>query len=306
MGWFSRVIAFIRLGRPLFLGGGFVMYGLGAALATYAGVRIDWTHYLWGQLAVTATQLMTHYSNDYFDIVADKANTTPTRWSGGSRVLAEGALPPVVALVAALALAAVALGVSVRFATGPFPPSAAPQLLLMIALAWFYSAPPLRLCARGLGELTTAAVVTMLVPWLGFVLQAGTVQRLLPLAVIPCCVFQFVMLLAIEFPDAAGDAATDKRTLVVRLGGAWSARLYVALVAAAYLTLPLWVSYGLPPRIAIAAATTAPIAAWQVTRVAGGAWRERDRWNSIAFGSVVLLMTTAAAQLLAAVTGELP
>jgi 1,4-dihydroxy-2-naphthoate octaprenyltransferase len=114
------------------------------------------------------------------------------------------------------------------------------------------------------------------------------------------------MLLAIEFPDAAGDAATNKRTLVVRLGGAWAARLYVALIAAAYLTLPLWVSYGLPPRIAIAVSTTAPIAAWQVTRVAGGAWRERDRWNSVAFWSVALLIATAASQLLAAATAELP
>ena len=84
------MLAFIKLGRPLFLGGGFVMYGLGAALAAYAGARIDWALYAWGQLAVTATQLMTHYSNDYFDVAADRANRTPTRWSGGSRVLAEG------------------------------------------------------------------------------------------------------------------------------------------------------------------------------------------------------------------------
>jgi 1,4-dihydroxy-2-naphthoate octaprenyltransferase len=300
------VLAFIKLGRPLFLGGGFVMYGLGAALAAYANVKIDWVAYAWGQLAVTATQLMTHYSNDYFDVVADRANTTPTRWSGGSRVLVDGTLRPGVALVAALLLAAVALGVAVRFATGPFPPSAAPQLLLMIALAWFYSAPPLRLCARGLGELTTAVVVTFLVPWLGFVLQAGHVKSWLPLAVIPACAFQFCMLLAIEFPDAAGDAATGKRTLVVRLGGQWAARLYVLLISATYLSLPFLVSFGLPPRIAIAASTTAPLAAWQIIRVAGGAWRERDRWESIAFWSVALLIATAGAQLAGALTARLP
>jgi 1,4-dihydroxy-2-naphthoate octaprenyltransferase len=303
---FATVRAFVKLGRPLFLGGGFVMYGLGAALAGYAGARIDWVHYAWGQLAVTAIQLATHYSNDFFDVAADRANTTPTRWSGGSRVLAEGALPPAVALVTALVLSAIALGVVARFATGPFPPSVVPQVVLMLALSWAYSAPPLRLCARGLGELTTAFVVTLLVPWLAFVLQAGQVSRMLPLAVIPACVFQFAMLLAIELPDAAGDAATGKRTLVVRMGGAWTARLYVSIISAAYLTLPLWVSQGLPPRIAIAAATTAPVAAWQVTRVAGGAWRDSARWESIAFWSVALLVSTAAAQLLAAITGHLP
>jgi 1,4-dihydroxy-2-naphthoate octaprenyltransferase len=297
----ARVVAFVRLGRPLFLGGGFVLYALGAALARYAGARVDGATYAWGQLAVTATQLATHYSNDYFDLAADRANRTPTRWSGGSRVLVDGPLSPRVAL-AALMLVVVALGAAARFETGPFPRAAAPTVLLMLALAWSYSAPPLRLCARGLGELTTAVVVTLLVPWLGFVLQRGFAARLLPLAVIPLAAFQFAMLLAIEFPDAAGDAATGKRTLVVLLGGPWAARLYVLVVAAAYLTLPLWVSCGLPPRIAIAASTTSPLAAWQVIRVAGGAWRERGRWNSVAFWSVALLIATAVAELLAALT----
>jgi 1,4-dihydroxy-2-naphthoate polyprenyltransferase len=296
----SRVLAFVKLGRPKFLGGGFVMYGLGAALAAYQGATVDWPRYAWGQLVVTATQLMTHYANDYFDLAADRANATPTRWSGGSRVLVDGTLPPVVALVAAVVLAAVALAAGAHLAMGPYPPLVGPGVMLMLALSWEYSAPPLRLCARGLGELTTAFVVTFLVPWLGFVLQMGTTRRLMPLAVIAPAAFQFVMLLAIEFPDAAGDVASGKRTLVVRLGGAWSARLYVLVVSAAYLTLPLWVSYGLSPRLAIATACTSPLAAWQVTRVAGGAWRERERWNSIAFGSVALLVVTAAVEIIAA------
>jgi 1,4-dihydroxy-2-naphthoate octaprenyltransferase len=301
----TRVRAFVKLGRPLFLVGGFVMYGLGAALAAYAGVIIDGPRYAWGQLAVTAIQLATHYANDYFDVAADRANRTPTRWSGGSRVLVDGLLPPWVALAASLALTAVAFGVVARLASGPYPRGVAPAVLLMIALSWAYSAPPLRLCARGLGELTTAAIVTLLVPWLGFVLQMGATWRMLPLAVIPLCVLQFVMLLAIEFPDAAGDAASGKRTLVVLLGGAWAARLYVLVVCASYLALPLWVSYGLPPRIAFAAAATAPLAAWQVTRVAGGAWREPDRWESVGFWSVALLVTTALVEIAAALTGEL-
>ena len=143
----------------------------------------------------------------------------------------------------------------------------------------------------------------MLVPWLAFVLQSGSLARGLPLAVLSPCVFQFAMLLAIEFPDAAGDAATGKRTLVVRHGGAWAARLYVGVISASYLALPLWVHFGLQPRIAIATSTMAPIAAWQVTRVAGGAWREPRRWESVAFGSVLLLIATALVELLAAVTG---
>src|SRR4051812_30011226 len=114
---FRQVVAFVRLGRPVFLAGGFALYGLGAAAAAWAtGTSIVWGRYAWGQLAITAAQLMTHYCNDYFDLAADRANLTPTRWSGGSRVLPAGALPPAAALVGALALAAVALGAGARLA----------------------------------------------------------------------------------------------------------------------------------------------------------------------------------------------
>src|SRR4030095_10362295 len=97
--------AFIRLGRPLFLGGGFLLYALGAAVARSHGHEIEVHVYLLGQLVVTAFQLMTHYANDYFDYEADRANKTPTRWSGGSRVLVAGELPRRTALIAARALA---------------------------------------------------------------------------------------------------------------------------------------------------------------------------------------------------------
>ena len=92
----------LKMGRPLFLGGGFLLYGLGAAIAALNspdGV-IDGRLYLLGQAAVTAFQLMTHYANDYFDFEADKANLTPTPWSGGSRVLVGGGLPQATALIA--------------------------------------------------------------------------------------------------------------------------------------------------------------------------------------------------------------
>src|SRR4029079_16191639 len=139
-----------------------------------------------------------------------------------------------------------------------------------VVLAWEYSAPPLRLCATGLGELDTAVVVTGLVPLLGFYLQAPDLRcaGVLVLAIVPLALLQLAMLLAIEFPDAAGDAATDKRTLVVRLGAARAARLYAAITAVAYLSLPIAVLLGLPVRIAACAALLAPLAGWRIARIA--------------------------------------
>jgi 1,4-dihydroxy-2-naphthoate octaprenyltransferase len=296
-----RLVAFVRLGRPQFLAGGFVLYGLGTALAVAGGAPFDRWRYLWGQLVVTATQLMTHYANDYFDLEADRANQTPTRWSGGSRILPDGALPPAVALGAARVLLVVAAAAAAVLARR----AGAPSLLLaaaMIGLAWVYSAPPFRLCARGFGELTTALVVTGLVPVFGYHLQAGALAAPIFCAAALPCALQFAMLLAIEFPDAAGDAAVGKRTLVVRLGALPAARLYAATTLAAFGALPLWTLAGLPARVALAPLLLAPVATWQAVRVARGAYGDRARWGSVAFWAVALLIASAGAELLAVVT----
>jgi 1,4-dihydroxy-2-naphthoate octaprenyltransferase len=296
------VIAFVRLGRPQFLVGGFVLYGLGAALAVVAGAAFDLRRYVWGQAAVTATQLMTHYCNDYFDLAADRANQTPTRWSGGSRVLAGGVLPARVALLAALVLLALAITAVATFAARvPDASLLLPLGAAMIALAWEYSAPPLRLCASGFGELTTAVVVTLLVPVLGYYVQARTIRTPVVLAAALPFLLQFAMLLAIEFPDAAGDAATGKRTLVVRFGPRPAARLYAALTLVGFGMLPLLIPGGLPRAVAVAPLLLAPIALWQAARVARGAYAEPARWESVAFWSVALLIGSAVAELVAAV-----
>ena len=277
-----------------------MLYALGAAVAVMHGHRLEPVGYLLGQTVVALFQLMTHYANDYFDYEADRANTTPTHWSGGSRVLVGGALPRGVALGAALVLAAAGVGVMMvlagRARTGPL---VAPALVVALMLSWEYSAPPLRLHSSGLGELAVVLVVTVLVPFCGFALQAPDLEggRVLGLAVVPLCCLQFAMLLAIEFPDAVGDRAVEKHTLVVRLGTTCATRLYVLTVAAAFVSLPVLVAAGLPKEITLAAAGLAPVALWRITRTHAGDFQCPERWESSTFWAVALLMGTAVAEL---------
>ncbi len=295
----NKLIPLTRLARPLFLVGGFVFYGLGVAIARYEGAALDVTALLWGQLAVTAAQLMTHFANDTFDLAADRANATPTRWSGGSRVLVEGLLSARVGLGAALVRGAVALLAVVGVAWVGAGGWAVALLLASIALAWFYSAPPLRLHSRGLGELTVALIVPVLTPLVGYTIQQGAPGRLPLLAVAPLACFQVAMILVINFPDAAGDHHAGKRTLVLRLGGERAARLHVALLALAYLMLPLLVLAGLPVMVAAAVLLPLPLAVWLAWRMARGDWRNPAAWNSLGFWSIGLLMATAGLELIA-------
>ncbi|MEO6600636.1 MAG: prenyltransferase [Polyangiaceae bacterium] len=297
----ATVLAFVKLGRPKFLVGGLLLYGLGTALAALAGAPTDWPRYVWGQAIVSTTQLMTHYANDFFDLDADRANSTPTRWSGGSRILPSGQIAPRVALTAALVLGACALLLAVLIAACVHgAPLILPLSLSIILLSWAYSAPPLRLLSRGLGELTTALVVTLLTPMLGFYLQSGAFARLPLLACLPLCGLQFGMLLTIELPDAASDAALGKRTLVVRRGAEWGARCGAGVVVVSFCVLPLFVRFGLPSPIAVAAAVLAPLGVWHASRLLRGAFRDPERFQGLALCSVVLLAGTTLAELIGA------
>ena len=295
------LLHFLRLGRPLFLLGGFLLHGLGATIALYDGAHLDWPAFLWGQVAVTATQWMVHYANDYFDLAADQANPTPTQWSGGSRVLLEGRVSPRLALAAALVLAAVAflaaLVLAFALQTGPLT---LPLLLLALALAWSYSAPPLRLHSRGVGELAVALLVPGLTVLVGYYLQAGRLALLPFLAAAPLVLFQFVMLLAIEIPDAAGDAAAGKATLVVRLGRETAAYLILLVLALAYLLLLPLTAAGLPERVSLLVAFfTLPLSLWFTSRVRMGDWGDPRWWNWFGFFGVALLVGAAAIELVA-------
>lgn len=294
-----RILFALRLGRPQFLLGGLLLHWLGAAMAYAAGFAISLPALLVGQAAVSTIQLMTHYCNDYFDLAADVANLTPTRWSGGSRVLPHGWIAPRIALRLAIGLGALGAGLALLLALAIRPgPLTFPLMIAALLLAWSYSAPPLRLHSRGLGEPTAALLVTGLTPLVGFYLQSGGLGPAL-LGVLPLCCMQFAMLLAIEFPDAAGDAAAGKRTLVVSLGGAKAARLHAAALLAAYAMPPALVWLGLPLLAAASIGLGLPIAAWQAWRTLRGVWADPAAWNSLGFWAIALLMGTTAAEIVA-------
>jgi 1,4-dihydroxy-2-naphthoate octaprenyltransferase len=182
-------------------------------------------------------------------------------------VLPEGALAPWVALAAARVCAAVGAAASLSVA---FNGNVVLGLvgLAIGGLAWAYSAPPLRLLARGLGELDTVAVVALLVPLAGYAAFAHALGAHVILATIPGACAMFAMILAVEIPDVAADTASGKRNLVVRWGVASasvaartfasSAVLMVLLVGSAGFAAPGLAFISVIPVALVAAALAAP------------------------------------------------
>lgn len=299
--WLRKLVAFARLGRPKFLLGGFALYALGALAAMLHGADVNPAAYWVGQFAVSSIQLMTHYSNDYFDYHADRANRTPTRWSGGSRVLVAGQLQRGVALRAALVLVAIACGTIALIALWPTDPKpvAAGILTLMLLLSWCYSSPPLRLHTRGLGEPTVVAVVPLLTPLSAFVVQTGELAWSIVLLSVPLCLLQLVMLLTLEFPDAEGDRAVGKRSWIVLFGKKPIAYACALMVALAFAVSFLSGGFGAPDSVARAWVWLAPLGLFQLVRMLGRDWEQPKAWEGLCFGAVALFFLGVVADLIA-------
>jgi 1,4-dihydroxy-2-naphthoate octaprenyltransferase len=106
-------------------------------------------------------------------------------------------------------------------------------------------------------------------------------------------------LLAIEFPDAAGDGAAGKRTLVVRLGAPAAAALYRAVLIGVYGAIPVLVLAGLPPLAGLGLALSAPLGAWQFWRLGRGDFRDPARWEALVLRGVAMLIVSSAGELAA-------
>ena len=255
----DRLSAFVRLSRPLFLAGGAVGVGLGTAVAAYvAKGPIDWRAWLTAQFTVSTLQLMTHYSNDYFDRFVD-ALAVRTDFSGGSGVLVEGTLAPRVALVAAVVSLGLGLvGTTMLALEGH---GIAALLAAGIALlAWSYSSPPLRLLARGLGELDTALIVAILFPLCAYAAQDRPFTALALAATLPGAAAMFAMMLAVELPDIECDTIGGKRNLLVRAGRTAIVPLGQAALVVVYAGALVAFGTGAPLSVVILGAVTIPAA----------------------------------------------
>jgi 1,4-dihydroxy-2-naphthoate octaprenyltransferase len=285
---------FVQLSRPHFLLGAALLYALGAGIAHYLGASIDWGLYFLGQTWVTLIQLSTHYLNEYFDFAADAENSHRTPFSGGSGTLGPGKLRREVALRAAL----ICLGLATYFTIFLLREAASsPVIYLLLALiflgAFFYSTPPIRLASSGYGELTTAIIVSNLVPGLAFILQNGEYHRVLAMATFPLTFLNLAMILAFEIPDYASDLKHRKTTLMVRIGWERGMLLHNLFLLCAYLVLGLGMIFGLPLAIAAPGFLTLPLGViqlWRLRRIAEGG---RPQYNALTFLSVAIFGITA-------------
>ncbi|WP_243082041.1 prenyltransferase [Streptomyces sp. 891-h] len=282
--------AFLRLARVKFLFQSMMVTGFGVTLAVHAtgGFSLAW--YLLTLGFAWSTHLMTHFCNEYFDLEADRANPSPTSWTGGSRTLVDGLLSPTVSLASAFVTLFVGIGLT---AVMPTLPTRLLAVSLM-ALAWFYTAPPLRLNYRALGEVTCAAVLYGMGPLLAALLQSGQLSPLLLWCTALVCVLQVLRCLIMNLADIEGDRLVGKNTLASALGPARLTRLYASGQAALYAAVLALAAAGeLPPLVAVAQLACVPVGLHVLRALYTGAMADRRRAEGVTFwASMQLPLTT--------------
>ncbi len=235
---------------------------LGTAVAWWTSQVFLWDLFLLTLIAGVCIHLGANVANDYFDHISgtDDMNTEYIRpFSGGSRMIQLGWLSPREVLFGSFVFFGIGglIGLYLAMLRG------FPIIVLGVIGAlsgFFYTAPPIRLVSRGVGELFIGLNFGILMTLGSFFVQTQQLILEPVWASIPISLLIAAILYINEFPDHKADGAAGKRTLVVRLGPQRAAKGFAAIMATVYLSVLVMIFLAFLPFYAIFALCTAPVA----------------------------------------------
>jgi len=253
--------------RPAFLTITVVAVLLGLSFASAKGSAPE---LLLSGLAMLGA-LLAHAGANVFNDVHDAKNGTDAcntervaPFTGGSRFIQEGilSLTTMAQLAAALFAAAALTGMTLLALTDwRLILLGAPGLIIAAA----YSAPPLALMSRGMGEVAVGAVWALIVAGSDFVIRRNFDADILWIA-IPFGCQAMLILLANQLPDFVADQAVGKRNWLVRWGRQRAATFYKLIGGASYLLIIGGVLFGPLPFLTLVCLLALPLN----MRAAGG------------------------------------
>ena len=229
----EKIKLIIELGRLNFLAGGFFLYTMGVLLAIVSGVDFSLTYFLFGYAIMLPAHLSLSYSNNYFDIEVDKFNK-PVSISGGTKILIEK--PELKNLCKNIAIGLIIISISLAFifiVIFSFPITYLGFIIFGNLLGWFYTAPPIRLAYRGLGEIANMINMGILMPGIGYWTMSGNLDLFFLVFSIAFLLYGLNFMIIVETPDMEGDKKAKKMTLVTKIGRRLSYKLTILTLISA-------------------------------------------------------------------------
>jgi len=260
----SKLILLFLAARPNFLLTSALPILVGSALAYATTSSFNPLRFCLALFAIILLHAGSNVANDYFDHLSknDWLNKNPTPFSGGRRFIQQNTLSPKSTLLLALTLltAGAIIGIILVILT---------QSLFILTLGlvgllggFFYTAPPIKLGYRAIGEFVIALLFGILPIFGAYFLQTQTFDTVPIFPALLVAILIFLVILINEFPDSQADDAVNKRTLVVHFGIPKAVWIYRIALLTSYLlavaAIPLYRLMFFP---AILYILTLPIAA---------------------------------------------
>ncbi|TRO48748.1 prenyltransferase, partial [Candidatus Bathyarchaeota archaeon] len=206
----------LKVIRPHIVAGGFLGYLVGALYGLSQGGGAPWSTLSLGYLIVLSMDLSTHFNNDYYDVEVDRSASFKPFGSVNLLIDDDGLRAS--ALRAAVACSAISLTVAAAVVLKGSMWHLIVVVALFNALGWLYSAPPVRLHSRRLGEVTIAVGTGFCVPAVGYIVAQGGVDGGFMLFSLPLILYGFILSLSLQVPDYEVDRMMRKRTIVGLIG----------------------------------------------------------------------------------------
>ena len=235
---------------------------LGASIAWMRKGAFNPTYFILTLIGGLAVQAGSNVINDYFDYKSgnDEVNREYVRpFSGGSRMIQLGLLTPLEILSGALALFALATSIGL-FLTWKIGYTVLILGVIGVFSGYSYTAPPLNLASRGIGEAVVGLNFGVLMVLGSYYVQTGTLAVEPLVASIPVSLLIAAVLYINEFPDYVADKAVGKDTLVVRLGRNRAVFGFMMMFIGTYGALALALLYQILPIYASLGFLTIPFA----------------------------------------------
>ena len=247
-------LAYLAATRPPFILATIVPVILGLSYSVYQGYTLDWATAVLSLLAAVLLHAGINVLNDYYDALNGTDDNNDERifpFTGGSRFIQNEVMTRQQTLIygVCLMLAVMLIGSYLVAQTG----AALFWLgLTGIVIGWGYSAPPLRLNSRGLGELCVLAGFSLL-PLGAWLVQTGNLSTNVVAIAIPVGLLTANLLFINQFPDRKADIQAGKLHWVARLEPDTARWGYVLIASLAWLMLAMLIAVGLLPVSALVA-----------------------------------------------------
>ncbi|MBF0233603.1 MAG: prenyltransferase [Desulfamplus sp.] len=245
----NKLNTWISLFRAPFQIVGILPFIVGSLLPLSVSRGFDAPVFWWGLLAVVLVMSSTYFNGEVHDIKEDQLSVKleKNRFSAGTQVLVNGLISPhKVNLVSYLTVgAALLVGLILQFyyRTGFWT---IPLGITGIITGFYYSKPPFRWVQRGLGEIFIGYSYGWLPVAVGAYLQTEHIDPRIHWVSLPIICSVFNVILINEFPDYPADIQVNKRNLVVRLGKARCAIIYVIVALMGTITFYMSLAQILP------------------------------------------------------------